>query len=62
MSWGLGGCEVEGRWPRPLPHLHASTTQAQPSQHRREAVSIQDFHATTRMVSSEVHQIYGSND
>lgn len=65
MSWGMGGPKVERSkrlWPRPLPCPHTSTTQVQPSQHRREAVSIQDFHATTHMVSSEVHQIYGSND
>jgi len=32
------------------------------SQHRREAVSVQDFHTTTHTVSLEVHQIYESDD
>lgn len=34
----------------------------QPPRHRREAVSIQNFHSPTHMVSSEVHQIDESND
>lgn len=49
-AWGLGGCEAEESrrlGPRPLPCPHVSTAQAQPSQDRREAVNIQDFHHTT---------------